>query len=463
MIKTEHAVLWNRLRQFSIDDPVASVKFSDKLAFHNHWSPGYTQRVIEEYKKFVFLCCISPTGASPSGAIDEAWHLHLTYTHNYWKEFCPHVLGMELHHHPSRGGAEEKQRHLDWYAATLSLYREVFGSDPPEDIWPPAAPAGKQALPPGNEGPGMTTGYRYLLFLLIPFFIPLLYGKISPFHLNGPHFLVFFAGLILAGLWCLYLAYRHDRKQLLEMLENYDDSSASIYQVTRYAYGQKRSLQTAIVDLADRKILESQERGSFTFFPSRYQYSPDEENPLIQNLLKMYKEEDRLSYGNLESACNTSLTEHAELSAAFRKTGKGSKLRYIVIVLVLLVWSARSAQAVANDRPAAYLFAMASVSVFLFVIIYAQTSRKHILGSILSARYKNRLAFREARFSLVNQFAFGGIAVLSAAYLHTNMVNTFGDNKRYQGGDSSASDNSGCGSSCGGSCGGGCGGCGGGD
>jgi hypothetical protein len=127
--------LWTRIRDFAIDDPSAFVRYSDKLAHSNGWSKDYTARVIEEYRKFIFLCCILPNGASPSKPIDEAWHLHLTYTHNYWKEFCAGILGKEMHHFPSKGGPEENKKHINWYAETLNAYKEIFGYEAPADIW----------------------------------------------------------------------------------------------------------------------------------------------------------------------------------------------------------------------------------------------------------------------------------------------------------------------------------------
>ena len=87
----------------------------------------------------------------------------------------------------------------------------------------------------------------------------------------------------------LLLKSQPNKKNAQFLLEKYYDPEANIYQLTRYAFGRNRSLQTAIVDLVDRNILESQKDGTFAFHPSRYRYSPDEQNPLIQNLLKMKK------------------------------------------------------------------------------------------------------------------------------------------------------------------------------
>nr|WP_295865830.1 hypothetical protein [uncultured Chitinophaga sp.] len=127
--------LWQRIAAFQPDDPTAPLPFSRKLARENGWNERFTSRAITEYRRFVYLCCISPTGASPSYVIDQVWHKHLLYTENYWDEFCEKVLGRKLHHHPSKGGPPEQARHDDWFLQTLRLYRTVFDENPPPDIW----------------------------------------------------------------------------------------------------------------------------------------------------------------------------------------------------------------------------------------------------------------------------------------------------------------------------------------
>ena len=109
----QHIELWHKIATFKLDDPISEFPFSKKLAQENKWTEDFALRVIAEYKKFVFLCATLPDGASPSPIVDEAWHLHLTYTQNYWNDFCPNVLGFQLHHHPSKGGKNEAQKHTN--------------------------------------------------------------------------------------------------------------------------------------------------------------------------------------------------------------------------------------------------------------------------------------------------------------------------------------------------------------
>ena len=76
---------------------------------------------------------------TPSDEVDQAWHLHLTYTRSYWDGLCDAVLGRALHHGPTKGGQAEGDRFENQYERTLASYRAAFGEEPPEDIWPPSA------------------------------------------------------------------------------------------------------------------------------------------------------------------------------------------------------------------------------------------------------------------------------------------------------------------------------------
>jgi hypothetical protein len=96
--------LYQRIQAFTIDQPGDALPFSKRLARDHQWSLIYTQRVIEEYKKFLFLAIVADHPVTPSSVVDQAWHLHLTYTHSYWDELCTQILPRHLHHHPTQGG-----------------------------------------------------------------------------------------------------------------------------------------------------------------------------------------------------------------------------------------------------------------------------------------------------------------------------------------------------------------------
>src|SRR5262247_169956 len=135
-MKTNHVELWQRLEQFQLDASEVALPFSARLARENNWSRAYTRRVIREYKRFAYLAVAAGHPVSPSEAVDQAWHLHLTYTENYWKCFCAEVLGRPLHHQPTKGGTKEVEKFQDWYERTLESYKAHFHEAPPGDIWP---------------------------------------------------------------------------------------------------------------------------------------------------------------------------------------------------------------------------------------------------------------------------------------------------------------------------------------
>lgn len=136
-MSSQHLKLYTRIQAFEIDEPNVVFPFSQRLARENHWSLTYTQRVIVEYKKFLFLTIAADCSIVPSDAVDQVWHLHLTYTQSYWDELCAHILQKPLHHRPTRGGASQTDLFLGCYRDTLDRYEAFFGSHPPSDIWQP--------------------------------------------------------------------------------------------------------------------------------------------------------------------------------------------------------------------------------------------------------------------------------------------------------------------------------------
>lgn len=127
--------LWDRILNFELDDPDSSFPFSHRLMRENDWSMQYALRVILEYKRFMFLICVSDHPMTPSDEVDQVWHLHLLYTESYWVDFCKETLERDIHHGPTRG-SEERGQFKSLYHQTLERYEELFGEMPPQDIWP---------------------------------------------------------------------------------------------------------------------------------------------------------------------------------------------------------------------------------------------------------------------------------------------------------------------------------------
>ena len=97
-----------------------------------NWSPIYTGVALREYKRFMYLACISQEAVTPSLDIDEVWHTHILHTRSY-REFS-RMIGRIIHHDP--GMPNERSSFQGQYQKTLDFYREVFGEEPPLAVWP---------------------------------------------------------------------------------------------------------------------------------------------------------------------------------------------------------------------------------------------------------------------------------------------------------------------------------------
>jgi hypothetical protein len=128
--------LFEKLSHWQLDRIDSSLSFSKRLARENSWTHTYARSVTEEYKKFIFLAVHAGHPVTPSDAVDQAWHLHLTYTKSYWEDLCEGILQQKLHHNPTKGGAKENAKFKDWYNRTLISYQHFFGNFPPSHVWP---------------------------------------------------------------------------------------------------------------------------------------------------------------------------------------------------------------------------------------------------------------------------------------------------------------------------------------
>ncbi len=474
----EHLLLWDKIQRFAFDDPNATITFSKKLADQQRWSALYTQRVIEEYRRFIFLCCISPNGASPSKAVDEAWHLHLTYTQSYWNAFCKNTLGKDIHHYPSSGGEQEDHKHTNWYAETLDLYAAVFYSPPPADIWPPPVkqeqarvPAQSILMPeePYKMGTGMIM--RAVILLLFPFaFNYFITGIVFPFYLNGPQFLLFYAMLVAAALLVHYLM-RQDRLQFMKKtIDAVPLDDLNIFQLTHFVYGKERALQTGLVDLYRRELISIEER-KIIGHQNKYRATEKEENPLIPALL-VSSDESWAYYTDIETWYRQQPFVHPAIEKIFRLSEENEprRKRYLVIGMVLFIGLARILQGWNNDRPVTFLFIEVIALVLGAGLLSYEFSTKTYAYVKLKALLLDKAGSKRLHPDpVVNDFAINGKQVLGwlpATIMLESMIVLFPvEPQTVTSRDSSSSRNdSSCGSSgssCGGSSGGSGGGCGG--
>jgi hypothetical protein len=139
LIETDFPSLRERIEFFQLDDPESSLPFTSRLAREQGWTHAFAARVVAEYRRFLYLAMVAGHPVTPSEEVDQAWHLHLVYTKSYWQGLCRDVLGRDLHHEPTAGGAAEGEKFVDWYARTLESYRMTFGEPPPAEVWPDPA------------------------------------------------------------------------------------------------------------------------------------------------------------------------------------------------------------------------------------------------------------------------------------------------------------------------------------
>lgn len=128
--------LWHALEAMQIEPRGAALTFTARLARENGWTAVHAAHVFGEYRRFLYLAATANEAVTPSDNVDQAWHLHLSYSRHYWDVLCARLLKRPLHHGPTAGGEIEGDRHRRQYGATLRRYRSVFGSDAPAAVWP---------------------------------------------------------------------------------------------------------------------------------------------------------------------------------------------------------------------------------------------------------------------------------------------------------------------------------------
>jgi uncharacterized protein (TIGR04222 family) len=254
--------LLGRILEFNFDGPEpVAMPFVVRLARERGWSRSYTDRVIIEYKRYIFLAATSSGPVCPSEDVDAAWHMHLTYTRSYWKRICGEILGKPLHHEPTRGGASEADKHHHMYERTLTAYRSAFGTEPPTDIWPAAAQRFGQALeqrvvntaenwviPKAPAKRVLLAAAAGLLIALVPGCVG---GDLNPFDLVGESFVAFFfipvlaAAVLIGRLIC-------SRMRVPEEQPGDDEVMLTWEQVAYLSGGYPRLMTAAIARLVER-------------------------------------------------------------------------------------------------------------------------------------------------------------------------------------------------------------------
>lgn len=451
--------LWQRISSFTLDDPESQFPFSRKLAKENNWSHSFAVNAIEEYKKFVYLCCISPQGASPSKIIDEVWHLHLTYTISYWKVFCDKVLQRELHHHPSKGGEQETKKYDQLYIDTMALYESTFDKAAPVLYWNPA-----QKINPVMALNGLSLNEMYIPFLvyILPFIlIELLYHKINPFYLTGPQFLFFMLSLICCTAIHFIICYFEQQKIRRQFLEN-NTTGKDAYELAYLSKGKRAYQQIVLIDLIEQQKIELIDKSFYTIHRENMMNTW---NPLNHFLKEFHADTIELNEIMSEAFWKTN-----ELDVKYPELDTERSIPwqyYIPVGVIVMIGILRIFQGIGNDKPVSFLVMMMLCFFFL--------SKSAIDWIQKSVRNNDEVFFNEENMSHISSeaqrtFLLSGTSALIMLplfyHLHDQPYFTRDPNKsnNWSGSDSGGGCGSGGDGCSGGSCGGGgCGGCGGGD
>ena len=482
--------LWSRLCQFDLDEPGASLDFSRRLARENGWTHAFAKRVVEEYKRFLFLAMSAGHPVTPSDEVDQAWHLHLVYTRSYWDELCADVLRAPLHHGPTRGGASEGAKFGQWYAQTRASYARFFGEFPSTDIWPDAlvrfgeAPHFRRVNARRNwivAKPQFKLPTRVALMRVAPAFLVALavlgaggvaagaQANFNPWNWGGAAFLTLFWSLCVAG---IAFVFRARREWALPADALPTNTQLDAYALTRLQDDNEMPIDAAIANM----ILQGQ-------------IDVDKDQQVMQIGTPPAAPWERLIWDKLGSGPRNLRLLRGELmpkleqfDAELRRLGllvapeARSQIQLTTLAVgagLLLLGGSKILVGLSRERPVGFLMISCLVILVLFGWMLATAPRRSRRGNLLLESLRQQ----HGRGSLSLPAGFGGATgaplagglVLGMALWGYSEMDAFGLSQQRllmrppaaNNGDGGSGD-SGGGDGGGGGCGGGgCGGCGG--
>ncbi|MDJ0561976.1 MAG: TIGR04222 domain-containing membrane protein [Microcystis sp. M53599_WE4] len=491
--------LYKRIQAFALDRPDSQLSFSQRLAKDNGWSLGYTQRAIEEYKKFIFLAVAAGHPVTPSDQIDQVWHLHLTYTRLYWQEFCPKILQTTLHHEPTRGGSSEQLKFGSWYSKTLESYEQFFGHIPPIDIWPkPKDRFGRDlhfirintqqswVLSKPNFTVSVKPQLRKIgIFTFLAFLSLMITGcqiisQIpNPMNFTGPEFLTFYISLVVMG---IALAAWLRFSLCLVSTNTKQQPDLNTYEIAFLAGGNHRLIMAAITSLVKQGYVEVlKEKSPFGRTQSKLVVT-GKIDAIADPVEKAVAQDILATDGAIEQVFQKSKVMKDSIRSRLEQLGlflsdaqafKAQIYPSLIVVILLGIGLCKMAVGISRDKPVGLLliciFGLLVLGARFFVKPQRQRSRYgEIIFNDLTNRLQHLKTANSSDSELVLAVALFGATVLMAdmalADLYQMLTPTAAASSGSDGssdGGSGGSDGSSDGGS-GGGC-GGCGGCGGGD
>lgn len=430
--------LYKRIQAFALDRPDSQLSFSQRLAKDNGWSSGYTQRAIEEYKKFIFLAVAAGHPVTPSDQIDQVWHLHLTYTRLYWQEFCPKILQTTLHHEPTRGGSSEQLKFGSWYSKTLESYEQFFGHIPPIDIWPkPKDRFGRDLhfiwinsqqswvlskpnltifLKPQLRKIGIFT---FLVFLSLMITSCQIISQIpNPINFTGSEFLTFYIFLVVMGIalaaWlrfslCLVNANINQQPDL------------NTYEIAFLAGGNHRLIMAAITSLVKQGYVEVLKEGKLVVTGKIDPITDPVEKAVAQNILATdgaIEQVFQKSTGMKDSI--RSRLEQLGLFPSYAQAFKAQIYPSLIVVILLGIGLYKMAVGISRDKPVGLLL----ICIFGLLVLAARffvKPQRSRYGEIIFDDLTNRLQHLKTANSSDSELVLA-VALFGATVLMADMA-----------------------------------------
>ncbi len=458
-----HAALWQRIRNHAFECADDGVDFLSKLAREQGWAPRYARAAIDEYRRDCFLAVTVGHEMVPSDDVDQVWHLHLTYTRNYWTAFCPDVLGCDLHHQPSRARADDAKRLAERYAATLAAYFDAFGP-PSATFWPSTRqrfrhPARYQRVDSDRyfvlPRPHLP-GWRRIaaLFATLALLVgarSVLASSANPLEWTGGEFIIFYLVFALICIVSMFAWRRH----LRENGALGGDSALDTWDIAYLAGGTERVLDSAVARLMnDNRVVWDASKKSL-----RMTDQTPIDDPLLDRIARHLIIEG--SPRQLAKRLGPELARiHDKLSTRGLLLDADAKARAawlptLLPAALLLFGAAKTTIGLSRDKPVSILVVMMIILALGTLLWAFRAPARSLAGDRALEKLKERHA-HSARAPRSEDLPLA-VALAGTAVLAGTPYDAYHQFRQPQsGGDSSSS--SGCSGG-----GGGCGGCGGGD
>ncbi|MBL0029345.1 MAG: TIGR04222 domain-containing membrane protein [Rhodanobacteraceae bacterium] len=471
---------WQRLREHAFEDAQAPLDFAAKLACEQGWSRDQALAAIEEYRRYCFLASVEAGMVVPSVAVDEVWHLHLTYSEDYWLRFCPAALGFAFHHRPGglvRGDSAQYRR---GYADTLAHYERWFGA-PPERWWPGTAerfraPARFRRVDTEQVWlvrkpvwPRRPTAIAAGVAATVTALMASSFAEaasLNPLDWSGPKFLLLFMVLMIISLSFALAQRRQVGVARASSVSGLDPSAVALL-----AGGESRVVERVVGELLARNAAQFDARSAHL----QIKHVPDGLDATADAITRELQRD-----GNLGTLATRSAGAMAPLRRGLEQRGlmwdrdaaaAFARRSAVAPLLVLGLGVAKIAIGIARDRPVALLVVLCVLLAIATLVLWFKRPGQTQAGrdALAALRQQHARAVRAPRdhewpiaLALVGSSVLAGTAYAAFHdYRQPASTSSSSDSSSSSSSDSGSSD-SGSSDSGGGDSGGGCGGCGGG-